>query len=148
MVDDNLKTSDSSIYAVGDVSSHAGRVYGLWTTAADQAKMAAANCLGDQQEFKGAKPSTMLKVVGVDVFSVGEFEAGEGAEEYFYEDVKRRKYCKIVLRDNKAVGAIMIGKIDYADSIKQAVASGADLSEITAKLNDGDLSVIEKALQS
>ena len=142
-VDDQLRTNDESIYAVGDVSSHNGIVYGLWTTAADQAKMVAANCLGDTQSFTGAKPSTMLKVVGVDVLSVGEFEATDGAKEYYYEDVRHRKYCKLVLRDNKAIGAILIGKIDYKDQVKKAVDQGLDCSEIVQDLAQGDLSAIQ-----
>ena len=109
--------------------------------------MVASNCLGDKQAFTGANPSTMLKVVGVDVLSVGEFEADESAEEYFYEDVRHRKYCKIVLRDNIAIGAILIGKIEYKDAVKKAVDNALDCSDIIAELGKGNLEIIKKISQ-
>jgi nitrite reductase (NADH) large subunit len=146
-INNNLQTSDENIYAVGDVSEHEGKVFGLWTTAADQAKLAATNVLGDTQSFQSATPSTMLKVVGVDVFSSGEFEAEDGAKEYYFEDMKRRKYCKVVLRDNCVVGAILIGKISFAESIKKAVAKRTNLSSIIDKLENHQLSAIDDVQQ-
>ena len=142
IVNDRLQSSDESIYVVGDAAEHRGRVYGLWTTAADQGKIVADNVLGAQRDYSGSIPSTMLKIVGVDVFSMGDFETTEGDMQFFEEDVEQRRYCKLVVREQHLVGVVMIGKISYGDKLKKLMAAKADLSSVIERLKAGELSAV------
>src|SRR5207249_4996508 len=71
VVDDNLRTSDPDIYAIGEVALYGGMIYGLVTPGYEMAEVAAANLLGQGRLFKGAGMSTKLKLMGVDVASFG-----------------------------------------------------------------------------
>ena len=75
LVDQAMRTSDPLIFAAGDLAEHAGQIYGLWPTAVEQAEVAATNTVGASSNYTGTIPVTILKVVGVDVTSVGQFEA-------------------------------------------------------------------------
>jgi NAD(P)H-nitrite reductase large subunit len=148
IVNDELQTSQKNVYAIGDAAEHNGKIYGLWTTAAEQAKIVAANVLGDHRHYQSSKPSTMLKVVGVDVYSVGEFSANEPSrQEIIDEDVKLRRYCKIVIDEHKIIGAIMIGQVAESDLIKKAISTQADISTIADQLKQLNFSALKDLLQ-
>ena len=78
LVDERMRTSDPHILAAGDVAEHAGRVHGLWPVAVEQAEVAADNAVGGDKAYVGSIPFTMLKVVGVELTSVGRFEEQAG----------------------------------------------------------------------
>ena len=71
VVDDYLQSSHPDIWAAGDVTQHAGRVYGIIPATFNQARIAALNVLGQKQKYEGTIPSNTLKVVGIDLTSVG-----------------------------------------------------------------------------
>ena len=73
-VNDAMQTSDPSIYAVGECAEHDGHVYGLVSPGLDQATVAAARIAGIAADYRGSVPTTKLKVVGTDVFSMGDIE--------------------------------------------------------------------------
>ncbi|MBV9819266.1 MAG: molybdopterin-dependent oxidoreductase, partial [Solirubrobacterales bacterium] len=68
VVDDELRTSHSGVYAVGECTQHRGVVYGLWSPLLEQAKVAGASLAGAPAAFRGAIPATTLKVAGVELF--------------------------------------------------------------------------------
>ena len=68
------------MFAGGDLADHRGTVYAIWPASVEQAKVAAANALGNHQTYEGTIPVTQLKVVGVDLFSLGDFNGIEGDE--------------------------------------------------------------------
>jgi nitrite reductase (NADH) large subunit len=108
VVDEYMRTSDPDVFACGDVAEYASSVQGLWTTAVDQAKVASVNAVGGPRLYQGTLPSTILKVAGIDLMSMGRFEATEPSETAIVvEDA--RSYRKIVLRNGVAVGGILIG---------------------------------------
>jgi nitrite reductase (NADH) large subunit len=109
VVDNHMKTSNNSIYAIGDVSEHHGIVYGLWNTAQYQGIIAAQNLNGMSTQFGGIPRSNVLKVLGLDLFSIGEF-IPKDASYKVYEEEKQDKYTLIVLRDGKIVGSIIMGQ--------------------------------------
>ena len=74
LVDERMRTERPAILAAGDVAEHAGRVHGLWPVAVEQAEVAADNAVGGDKAYRGSVPFTMLKVVGVELTSVGRFE--------------------------------------------------------------------------
>ena len=102
IVDDALRTSAEEVFAVGDVAEHRGRTYGLWPAAVEQGEIAAENALGGSRAYEGTVPVTMLKVVGVDLLSIGRFEADEGDTVVRLEDPEEHSYRKLVISEGRS----------------------------------------------
>ncbi len=113
-VDDQMITSDADIYAVGECVEHQGEIFGLVAPLYDQANVLAQTLLGDEAAFKQRSLSTKLKVTGCDLFSAGDFAEGDTREDIVFRDPARGVYKRLVLEDDKLVGAVMYG--DTADS--------------------------------
>jgi len=119
VVDDLLRTSDERILAVGDAAEWRGSILGLWPVAVEQAEVAAENAVGGSRAYAGTVPVTMLKVVGVELLSVG---AIEGATEIADVDDGALRYRKLVIdADGRAVGAILLGHPELAQAATAAV---------------------------
>ncbi len=111
VVHDTLQTvTDPRIYAVGECVSHRGTSYGLVAPLFEQAKVCATH-LADFGigRYTGSQVSTKLKVTGIDLFSAGEFLGGEGTEEIVLSDPMAGVYKKLVIRDERLVGACLYG---------------------------------------
>src|SRR4030095_10648946 len=110
VVNDTMQTYDPRIYAVGECVSHRGTAYGLVAPLFEMAKVCANHLahfgIG---RYVGSSVSTKLKVTGVDLFSAGDFSGGEGTEEIVLADPGAGVYKRLVLRDDKLVGAGMYG---------------------------------------
>ncbi len=113
-VDDQMITSDADIYALGECVEHQGEIFGLVAPLYDQAKVLAQTLLGDEAAFKQRSLSTKLKVTGCDLFSAGDFAEGDTREDIVFRDPARGVYKRLVLENDKLVGAVMYG--DTADS--------------------------------
>jgi NADPH-dependent 2,4-dienoyl-CoA reductase/sulfur reductase-like enzyme len=115
VVNDTLQTYDPRIYAVGECVAHRGTAYGLVAPLFEQGKVA-ANHLAEFgiARYSGSAVSTKLKVTGIDVFSAGDFIGGADDDEIVLADKRGGVYKKLVLRDNRIVGAVLYG--DTADS--------------------------------
>src|SRR3954470_24422950 len=114
VVDDHLRTSDANIFAVGECVEHRGQCYGLVAPLYEMAKTLAAVLAGEAVSgYAGSATSTKLKVTGVDLFSAGDFSEGDEKDEIVLRDPSRGVYKRIVLRDNRVVGAVLYG--DTAD---------------------------------
>ena len=118
VVNDYMETNVEGIFAVGDCVEHQGRIYGIIPACLDQAKVAVENIMGGKVEYKGTIPLNSLKVTGVDLTSIGEINPeGEGYEVKVYKD-KEGFYRKLVFKDDKLVGAILLGdKRKYVNKI-------------------------------
>jgi nitrite reductase (NADH) large subunit len=73
-----MRTSDPNIYAAGDDTEHQGRMYGLWVPAKSQGAIAGFSAAGKPAKFASDPPSARLKVLGIDLFSIGEITPAEG----------------------------------------------------------------------
>ena len=107
VVNDTMQTvTDARIYSVGECAAHRGIAYGLVAPLFEQAKVA-ANHLAQFGigRYVGSLTSTKLKVTGIDLFSAGEFQGGEGTEEIIMSDPFGGVYKKLVLKDDKLIGA-------------------------------------------
>ena len=107
VVNDTLQTTtDARIYSVGECAAHRGIAYGLVAPLFEQAKVAANHLaqLGIGR-YTGSLTSTKLKVTGIDLFSAGDFMGGEGAEEIVMSDPFGGVYKKLVIKDDKLIGA-------------------------------------------
>ena len=130
VVNDTLQTYDPRIYAVGECVQHRGRTYGLVAPLFEQAKVC-ANHLAElgYLRYTGSVTSTKLKVTGVEVFSAGDFQEGEGTESIVLRDGGRGVYRKLVLRDNRVQGAVMVGDTLDGAWYFQLLRDGTDISE-------------------
>jgi nitrite reductase (NADH) large subunit len=131
VVDRNLRTSADDVYAVGDVSEFEGRVYGIIPAALEQASIAAANMLGEEDNiYAGTVPSNTLKVVDVELTSMGLVNPEESRyEEIKKTDKKKGVYKKLVLDKGKIVGAILLGDKKGLMSIKKLIAQETDITK-------------------
>ncbi|MCO6381135.1 nitrite reductase large subunit NirB [Oceanicola sp. 502str15] len=113
-VDAQMRTSDPNIFAVGECVEFNGQLFGLVAPLYDQAKVLAQTLIGGEDAFVPKELSTKLKVTGCDLFSAGDFAEGEGREDIIFRDPARGIYKRLVIEDDKLVGAVMYG--DTADS--------------------------------
>ncbi len=112
-VDDHMVTSDPDILAVGECVEHDGNVYGLVAPLWDMCRSLADGLVEQHSGYKGSVTSTKLKVSGIDVFSAGDFSGGNGAEDIVLRDASRGVYKRVVVKDDRIVGAVLYG--DTAD---------------------------------
>jgi NADPH-dependent 2,4-dienoyl-CoA reductase/sulfur reductase-like enzyme/ferredoxin len=136
LVDERMRTQDYSILAAGDVAEHAGRVHGLWPVAVEQAEVAADNAVGGDKEYQGSIPFTMLKVVGVELTSIGRFEEQAGDEVVALEE-PGGKYRKLVIEDGRIAGAILLGYSTEVAAVRTAINRGFHVSGVMDALRAG-----------
>jgi len=135
VVDDQMRTSDPAIFAVGECAEHRGVAYGLVAPIWDMCRTLAAVLTGDDAAaYEGSVLSTRLKVSGVDVFSAGEFAGGEGCEDVVFRDAGRGVYKRLVLRHGRLAGAVMFGDAVDGNWYFDLMRSGADISEMRETL--------------
>ncbi|HEX5621573.1 MAG TPA: FAD-dependent oxidoreductase [Solirubrobacteraceae bacterium] len=148
LVDERMRTSDPTILAAGDVAEHAGRVHGLWPVAVEQAEVAADNAVGGDKHYRGTIPFTILKVVGVELTSVGRFEQQAGDQVVALEEPGGR-YRKLVIEDGRIVGAILLGysSQDVA-AVRTAINRGLDVGGVMDALHAGRWNVLEAEARS
>jgi nitrite reductase (NADH) large subunit len=109
LVNDHLQTSDPDIYAIGECALHGTMVYGLVAPGYRQAETAAKHLLGEDAHFKGADLSTKLKLLGVDVASIGNATL-ETAHTTVTLNSRLGVYKKLIYSDEqKLLGAILVG---------------------------------------
>ena len=141
-VDAQLRTSNPAIFACGDAAEVDGAVLGLWTAAVEQGRIAATNALGGALEFRAVVPPTKLKVAALDVLSVGRVNAGEGESELVLADPAARRYRKLVLREGRVIGGIVIGHPELFDAVIAAVDGRLHVGSSLDRLQSGDWSAL------
>src|SRR4051794_23804536 len=129
IVDDRMRTSDAAVYAAGDVAEFDRSVLGLWPTAVEQAEVAAENALGGDRGYAGSVPVTILKVVGIELTSIGRFEPAAHDEEVItLEDETHQRYRKLVIdADGRIAGAILLGYSREVAAVRTAITRGWDV---------------------
>ncbi|HUT89154.1 MAG TPA: FAD-dependent oxidoreductase [Thermoguttaceae bacterium] len=127
VVDDTLETSHPNVFAAGDVAEHRGVIYGIWGPSQHQGSIAGLNMVGIRTEFGGIPRSNTLKVLGVDLFSIGRITAEDGS----FEAIDRHRdgrYSRFVFHDNYLVGAILLGDTTLTARVKSAIERREDFS--------------------
>ncbi len=138
-VDSRLRTTAEGIYAAGDCAEFEGRVYGILPAAWEQARAAAQNMAGQETLYSGTIPSTTLKVVGVDLTSIGEVQpTGDGFVELRRSEPEAGRYVKLVLREGRLVGAILLGERRRVRLFNRLIAKQADVSAYAERLLEPD----------
>jgi nitrite reductase (NADH) large subunit len=132
VVDDQMRTDDRNIYAVGECAQHRGQTYGLVAPLWEQAKVLAQHITGKNPRaaYHGSKIATKLKVMGVEVASMGIVEPQEPDDEVVqFSEPKRGTYKKLIIRDGRLVGGILLGDISKAAYLMQAFDGNTPLPE-------------------
>ena len=109
VVSDSMVTSDPDVIALGECVEHNGVVYGLVAPLYDMAKVAAQTLAGNVAVFHPPQVATQLKVTGVSVYSAGDFADAEGREEIILRDADTGSYKRLVLKDDRIIGAVLYG---------------------------------------
>ncbi len=143
LVNEHMLTSNPDILAAGDLTEFQGRSYGLWIPAKNQGTIAGQNAVGKEANFLGDPPSTRLKVLGVDVFSIGQFSPSQDGDRLVAES-KDGIYQSFLFREGKMIGSILLGDASMANKVKAAIEGKRDF---TALLGENvDLESIIRAL--
>ena len=132
VVDNLLKTSHPDVFAAGDVAEHRGLVYGTWAPAQYQGGIAGMNAAGTNAEFGGIPRSNALKVLQLELFSIGQIEPVDGSYEAIDKETDEQ-YFRFVFHDNHLVGAILLGDAKLATPVKKAVEGKHDFSDLLTK---------------
>jgi len=131
VVNDALQTEDENIYAVGECIQHRGETFGLVAPLFEQAKVCANHLSGlATANYMTLPTATKLKVTGINLFSVGDFLGEAGTETIRYQDTAAGIYKKLVVKDDKLVGAVLYG--DTADGFwyQELLEQGCDVADI------------------
>ncbi|HEY4602758.1 MAG TPA: nitrite reductase large subunit NirB, partial [Blastococcus sp.] len=144
VVDDQLRTEDPDIYAIGECAQHRGAVYGLVAPAWEHAAVLADVLTGTDPdaEYHGSRTATKLKVAGVDVAVMGINTPERDDDEFLViSEPKRGVHLSVVIRDDKLVGATLLGDTRKVAFLTQAFDRGAPLPEerirLLVDLSDG-----------
>ena len=140
VVNDYMETSDPAIFAVGECAEHRGIVYGLVAPLYEQGKVLAATITGNRgPRYEGSVPEARLKIMGVDVFSAGFVQDNaSGIECIRYEDASLGIYKKLVLKDGRLAGVILIGDLSDSRRYMDWLRTGVDLRDKRRRLLSPD----------
>lgn len=131
VINDYCQTSDENIYAIGECALWQGKLYGLVAPGYDMARITAKHVMQqDTAMFAGADMSTKLKLMGVDVASIGDAHAIQpNAISYFYQDELTQTYKKIVVckESRKLLGAVLVGDAKEYSELLQLMLNNMDL---------------------
>lgn len=135
IVDDFLKTSDDSIFAIGECVEHNGNTYGLVAPLYEQAKVLAKKLANvTTPGYEGSTLSTRLKISGVDLFSAGDYLGDETTENLILLDEKIGIYKKLVIYDNKIIGMVLYGDTADASWYLKLLKEHTDISDLRTKI--------------
>lgn len=135
VVDDTLQTYDPGIYAVGECVQHRQATFGLVAPVWEQARVCASHLARfGHRRYRATQTATRLKVTGVDVYSAGEFLGGAGTEDIVLRDPRRGIYKRLVLRDDRVVGAVLYGDVTDSGWYLELIRNATDISPFRNRL--------------
>ena len=132
VVDDTCRTLDPEIYAIGECASWNGQVFGLVAPGYDMARVVARHLLGQDAAFSGADMSTKLKLLGVDVASLGDPHGKQpGSRSYQFTDERKQIYKKLVVSEcgKYLLGGVMVGDAGEYGTLLQMMLNRIELPE-------------------
>jgi nitrite reductase (NADH) large subunit len=135
LVDDTLQTFDPAIYAVGECVQHRKVTFGLVAPLWEQARVCAVH-LAERgtSRYRGSLQATSLKVTGIDLYSAGEFQGSDHAEDIVLRDPGRQVYKRLIVRDNKLRGAVLFGDASAGPWYAELIEAGRDVADLRDKL--------------
>ena len=131
LVGDDMRTSDPDVFSVGECVEHRGLCYGLVAPLYEMAKVVAAQLAGDEAAaYTGSVTATKLKVTGIDLFSAGDFGEAKDRQDIVLRDAARGVYKRLVLKENRIVGAVLYGETGDGSWFFDLLRKEADVSEL------------------
>ncbi|MBI4208531.1 MAG: NAD(P)/FAD-dependent oxidoreductase [Deltaproteobacteria bacterium] len=134
---DQMRTNDPEIFALGECVEHRGQIYGLVGPIWEQAEVLAdvMTEADPKAKYTGSKLGTKLKVMGVDLVSMGQTESFDPAGEVVtYREPKRGIYQKLLIRNDKLIGAILLGDVQVGDTLMQTFKEERKVSDNRSEL--------------
>ncbi|QBY01168.1 NAD(P)/FAD-dependent oxidoreductase [Rhodophyticola sp. CCM32] len=126
--------SDPDIYAVGECVEFDGHLFGLVAPLYDQAKVLARSLMDEPDAFVVKELATKLKVTGCDLFSAGDFADGPGREDIVFRDPARGIYKRLVIEEDRLVGAVMYGDTGDGNWFFGLIKDGTEIDEMRETL--------------
>lgn len=117
VVDEAMRTSDPDVFAAGDAAEFQGRVFGLWSVAVEQGRVAGTSAAGGRARYRPVAPSSVVQVLETGIFSVGQTDGPR----VLVRDRGPRGYTRLVFEDGRLVGAVLIGDVQAGPRLKAAV---------------------------
>lgn len=141
IVDDELQTGASDIYAAGDVAetmdivTEEGTVNAIWPAAAEQGRIAGANMTGRHHQYLGSMRMNSAEFFGLPLISIGLVKPKEPGYEILTRHIKQRDiFKKVVLHDNMVVGVVLVGEIGNAGVYAGLMRKKVDVTSIKHRL--------------
>jgi nitrite reductase (NADH) large subunit len=129
-IDSRCRTSNPDVYAIGECALWQGRIFGLVAPGYQMAEVAARNLVGEDVQFLGADMSTKLKLMGIDVASIGDAHgATPDALNYVFTDEAAGVYKKLVIKNKTLLGAILLGDTSDYGALLQLTLNAVPLPE-------------------
>jgi nitrite reductase (NADH) large subunit len=137
LVDAEMKTSNPAVFAAGDVAEYEDIVYGTWGPSQGQGTIAGMNASGRRVDFSVVPRSNTLKVLGINLFSIGPVNPPpQGA--VIRELDQGHRYIYLAFVQNRLVGSILLGDITFSTSIKMMIENKLELPEEAIQQPDMD----------
>ena len=121
IVNEKMETNIKDIYAAGDVAEFDGKLYGLWNMAIEQGKVVGLNIVDEDSIYEHIIPVTTLNAFDISLFSMGTVDESEATDIILENKSEEKIYNKVFIKDNKVIGAIVIGNIKYSPILKTAI---------------------------
>lgn len=134
VVDDQMRTSDPDIFALGECVEHRGATYGLVAPLYDMAGVLAKTLVDEPAAYNGSVTATKLKVTGINLFSAGDFAEAKDREEIVLRDAARGVYKRLVLKDNRIIGTVLYGEVEDGAWFFQLLRDSADIADMRETL--------------
>lgn len=135
LVNDFMQTSHPDVFAAGDVAEHKGIVYGTWAPALAEGLIAGSSAGGGNAVFTGLPRSNVLKVLGIDLYSIGPTTPGDQAD-MLVEEQSENRYYSFIFRGNLLTGSILLGDTNLSGKVKKVIEDKVNLSELVNKKPD------------
>ncbi|MEO3414656.1 nitrite reductase large subunit NirB [Roseovarius sp. CAU 1744] len=129
-VNAQMQSSDPDIYAVGECVEFDGHLFGLVAPLYEQAGVVARSLLGEADAFVVRELATKLKVTGCDLFSAGDFAEADGREDIVFRDPSRGIYKRLVIEQDRLVGAVMYGDTTDGNWFFGLIKDGTEIDEM------------------
>lgn len=130
IVNERMETNIKDIYAAGDVAELNNQIYGLWNIAIGHGKIAGLNIADKEGVYEHIVPVTTLNAFDISLFSMGIVDENEATNIVLEDKSEENMYNKALIKNNRVIGAIVIGNIRYSPMLKTAIEKNIDLSGV------------------